>query len=338
MKTMQDLELELDEATSNGDLDAVDRIYAEMEALEAGNGPATAVNDVAEGDDGDPLAAAPDADGSSTGSDGDGKGDHRLIPLSEAKKARQEAAQYREEAEKLKQQVEEMRGNPQTDPAVAAELDRLKRLTAAYEDQIKKHDLQPAVLPEEFRLTPERLAEVEAYGDLGEVVAALARQNEFLTAQIRANATAGKQGNATDDTDADPRMAIINGDGDLKRWFQSDLAWSEVQKVDAYLETLPAFAGKPLSDRIPKLKEMVRNRLGEPAGDPAPTPSGKPNIRERLPSSLTDIGGADAGAEASFEDRFKDKSELEMLPELEKLLKSGKSIDDILEAGNTGIL
>lgn len=337
-KTMQDLELELDEATNTGDLDAVDRIYSEMETLEGGG--AIAAKDVAESDG---VGDDPElnADGSSASKQDDdtvdGKGDDRLVPLKEAKTARQEAAKYREEAETLKQQLEEMRSNPQVDPVVAAELDRLTRLTKVYEDQFTKHDLKPATLPEEFKLDAERLVELEGYGDLGEVVAMLARQSEFLSSQIRANAT--KQAEAPAKEDDDPRTAAINTDGDLKRWNQSELAWSEVQKVDAYLATLPEFSGKPLSARIPKLKEMVKTRLGEPAGDPPPSnKSGKPDITERLPTSLTDIGGAAPNAEASFEDRFKDKSEIDMLPEIEKLLKSGKSIDDILEAGHTGIL
>jgi len=328
MKTIDELNDELDMAIADGDIEMMDRIAAEMDALSNPELTPEPKTDVVESQDDTDASSSVDTEKPAQVDDEPaqkgGKGDDRLVPLSEAKKARQEAAQYREEAATLKAQLAEMQSNPQTDPSVLAELDRFKRLNAVYEDQIKKHDLQPAQLPEEFRLDAEKLAALESYGEIGEVVAMLSRQNEILLGQI--NST--KQ---VKQPEKDPVMSAIEADPDLSRWFQSDLAWEEVQKVDRYLLTRPDYAGKPLSERTSTLVDMVKQRLGEA---PKTTKTADQIIREsqRKPTSLTDIGGVDSAAEASFAERTADKSETEIYLEMEKMLKSGKSIDDLLSA------
>lgn len=351
MKTIDQLNEEMDEAIDRGDLEEMDRIAEEIQNLESGNTQTDdSPNDVpdpdstddagsADGEDGDgdgSSAKVDDDDGGDDSSGDNAKGDDRLVPLKELKAARQEAAQ-------LKQQLEDLQGSNDGDAkALNEELEKNRRLLEALQEQVKENGLEPAKLPEDmtFDLTGlmEKLKNVDEYGDIGAVVkemgstlADVARQNEFLKSRLLANQQSATKTDTK--TETNEPQAIVDSDADLSRWQQAELSWSEVQKVDQYLQTLPQFAGKPLSERIPKLKEMVKQRLGE-APAPAPEPEKTPAATtQKTPHSLSDIGGADVGTEATFAERTADKSEAEIYEEMEKMVASGKSIDDILAAG-----
>jgi hypothetical protein len=262
-KTFDELNDELDAAIESGDMEAMDSIEQQLAAFDS---PSSA-KDVAESDEDDGDADAPEEDdnGSSAVAEEaeepegvatkNGKG---IIPYSELEKSRQETAD-------LKAQLEQMQANPQTDPAIVAELERNQRLLALYQEQATKNDLAAPVLPEEFKLTAEMLADLDEYGQVGKVLGILAKQNEILMAGSKANgvsAAAAAQAAAPAAATEDPQ-AIVSADPDLSRWQRSELAWSEVQKADQYLKDRPEFAGKPLSARLEKINEMVRARLGE---------------------------------------------------------------------------
>lgn len=343
-KSNEDLDLELDDALEKGDLEAVEAL---MNAID-GDIPETDdedEDDVSDlGDTGERNSDDPDKPGddsaSSSASEEEGseetekpegiasKDGKRVIPYEELEKSRQEAVE-------LKRELDELRGNPQTDPAVVAELDRLKRLTQVYEEQFAKHDLRPAALPEEFKLDADQLKELEEFGSVGQMVAALARQNEFLTQQIR---TRQEAADPIESPKEAPAEAVIRADADLSRWVRSELAWGEVQKVDEYVLTLPEYAGKSLAERKDKVVELVKQRLGEaPKATPKPDPE-KPRKSaeeiiegsQRIPTSLSEIGGQASETESSFEERTAGKSDIDIAIELERELARGRKIDDLL--------
>jgi hypothetical protein len=195
-------------------------------------------------------------------------------------------------------------------------------------------DLAAPVLPEEFKLTAEMLADLDEYGQVGKVLGILAKQNEILMAGSKANgvsAAAAAQAAAPAAATEDPQ-AIVSADPDLSRWQRSELAWSEVQKADQYLKDRPEFAGKPLSARLEKINEMVRARLGEAPKAPAKAPAAAParQVKQQIPNSLSDIGGAAVNQDASFAERTADKSEQDIYAEMERQLAAGVSIDDML--------
>lgn len=344
MKTIDDLNAELDSAIESGDMEEMDRIALEIESLSKPDAESTTENDVtdpeADSDDNAEADAAADADatGDDDGSSADQekpnaededkpegvatKNGQGIIPYEALETARQEAAQLRE-------QLEALQNNPQTDPALLEQLDLLQRKNALYEEQLKNNELQPEKLPEEFKFDAEALKELHEYGDLGKVVAALASRMEMMGQRGNQQQPASQAAKPT--TDASDPQAIVDADADLSRWQRSGLAWEEVQKVDQYLQTLPEYSGKSLSDRVPKIRELVKQRLGEAPAKPEPEPKPKkPVTVEQQPNSLSDIGGAAPNQDASFAERTADKSEIEIAEEMERLIASGKSIDDLL--------
>lgn len=369
----QQLDQAFDDASMSGDHDALDAIMAAMDAQVSG-----AVEDPDLKDE--PDVADPSASASSSASDGGNNPDPESSTAEPAAKEpepepgpepdpKQEPAiatkkgdntipyevleQTRRENEQLKQQVAELTSRPPENPEVARELERLKRLNTLYQDQLKQHEIDPEALPEEFKLTAERLQELSEFGDVGKVVSQLAKQSEWLVGQLsRNNKIISKQEDqpaASAEVAELPVADVIKTDPDLSRWVRSELAWKTAQEVDEYVATLPEFEGKNFSDRKAKVVELTRQRLGEAAPAPSTNKQTKEDLDAKaaaavaastsVPSSLSEVHGQN-NAEKSYLEQTSEMDEADIAEFMDRQMRAGKSleqIEDMLLSGNHGL-
>lgn len=207
--------------------------------------------------------------------------------------------------------------------ATRSQLEELNRRNALLEQQLTEANITPKQLPEQVRFTPEQLAELESYGEIGQAVAVLAQQNAVLMEQIL-----GRQ-------DVPPVAEPSNpfaANADTLRWAQHDSQWAIVESVNAALNADPAWAGKSLEQRVPEIVRRTRFALGE-ASDHAIDQAADAALQRAArvaPNSLTDVGGEVPGASKTTAEQLEtaDMQDVERL--LSAQMAKGLSMDQAL--------
>jgi len=344
-QTIDQLHDALNDAIEEGDLGKMDEVARLISEQEQGSGgdttETTEETNVADGEEPDDAASRSEGEDGGKPKEEDEKkpegvmskkGDH-ILPYSTVEEAREAEREAKQKAADLEEQIKTMRENPEIPAEVQEQLTRMTRLVDNYEAQFKSSGMEPKPLPEEFKLDAEKLKELEEYGTVGEMAAALARQNEYLLDQIKdIRASTTKQPSKPVDKDNDP-SAVVASNPDLTRWAKSDYAWNKMSEIDAYVQTLPEFVGKSLSERANEVVRRTKIELGE-AAPPTKTPgkSAEEIINETssTPTSLSEIGGSGARQEATFSEQTEGKSDLEIAQIMQERMSRGEKIDDLL--------
>lgn len=233
------------------------------------------------------------------------KDNKNIIPFSVLEQERREAAN-------LKSQLEEF-----------------QRKNALLEEQLTANNIQPKVLPEHIRFTPEQLAEYESYGEIGEAVAILAQQNAALQEQM-ARMAQSPGAVSQPQTSSNP----MENNPDTLRWAGNDAHWSVVEAVNSVLDSDPDWMGKSTSERIPEIVRRTKLTLGEEAGaDVTATAQAAIAAAQRVaPNSLTDVGGEVPGQTKTVVQMLEDGDAADVAAYLEKATAGGKSMDEVLSA------
>ena len=204
-------------------------------------------------------------------------GEHRL-PYEVLERTRQEKQQLAQEREQLAQEKAELE-------ARASEYERTSNL---YKQQLEEANLDPKLLPEQMLQDPELLERIKTdYPELGDAFGAMVNQfNQLKQSQTQA------QPSQTQDNQPDAAFQQAFDSSDhLKTWMTSDAEkWSKAQQIDEQLADDPAFANKPVSERLAEVERRTmlafeNKQTQQPkASDKL---SGTP-----LPNSPTDIANA----------------------------------------------
>ena len=227
----------------------------------------------------------------------DGK---HTIPYSELESARRQAAAARQQ------------------------LDQLAREKQLLEQQLADANIQPKQLPEQVRFSPEQLAELESYGEIGQAVAVLAQQNAVLMEQLNDRGITPAQ--------AEEPHNPFAANPDTNRWAQDDTSWGIVVNVNAALAADPNWASKSPEQRIPEIVRRTKLALGEAtdlsldrAADAA-----LQRAARTAPNSLTDVGGEVSGASKTTAERLADADMQDVEAFLQSQLDRGVPMDQAI--------
>lgn len=227
------------------------------------------------------TAQAPAADGG-TAADSDEApilgGGGKTIPYAVLKETRQRAATAAQEAESARAEVAELKAQLETLRAGAggAAAEAAQQVAQGADAEALYDDL-PAPLADKLRKLDATQAELNA------AVNRLAQREQ-------------QQVQAEQQTVAEQTQAVIDAIPTLAEWqAKGGPEWQAAVAADNRLMQNPAWANKPLADRIAKAAEIAALELGLPA--PPPPNVTKPNQTARTAAaarpvaSLTDISG-----------------------------------------------
>jgi hypothetical protein len=336
-------EMTFDEAIESGSMDQIEAALAAEETALAPTETDKPV--VAEGETPEAIASssASEEEGTEQGEKADPEGvlskkGDRVLPYSELTDSREAARLATEKATALEAELETLRNNPSLDPALATELDRQTRLADALSQQVLAAGLKPQPLPEEFTIDPEKLKELAEYGEVGEVVAMLAKQNQYLMGRNKSPvAPAAKESVAPNSEHSD----VIASSPDLTRWADSKYAIGIVDEMDEYVKTLPEFQGKSLAERKDKVVELTKVRLGEAAAPTKTNPADVAAQAEALiaasgkpPTSLSEVGGANSAdsSEKTLGEQMQGMDAVDLAEFMDKQMRAGVSEAELLSA------
>ncbi|MEX2964509.1 hypothetical protein [Microbulbifer sp. TYP-18] len=289
------------------------------------------------GKQGDNDGTSPDADQPGeqpTDSEGDGgsgdgeryvesrNGQHK-IPYAVLQNARERASALHNRTEELQQNLS----------GTQAELAQLKSVNDQLKQQLQANNLTPADVLQKIDIDDEMLETLSEYGNLGEVVRALALQNQQLQeaiSQDREKAAPPVPDQGPDAVQQQVESAIANNPS-LSDWRQNDPdKWEMAIIVDEKLKQDPAFKEASFEERFKEVVKRTQAAFGvpdkpqdEPGQDAqALADKAKAKVEEatknQFPQSLTDIGHSST-AEKSRLDQFSEMSEAELAVAMENM-------------------
>lgn len=209
--------------------------------------------------------------------------------------------------------------------AMRQQLDDLNRRNALLEQQLTAADIKPKELPENVRFSPEQLAELESYGDIGAAVATLAQQNAVLMEQLK--------GNPEVQPAAEPHNPFAQH-ADTLRWAADDTQWGVVETINAALNADPNWVGKSLDQRVPEIVRRTKLALGETtdASIDRAADAALQRAARVAPNSLTDIGGEVPGSTKTPAEMLENASMQDVQAYLEAQMAKGLTADQALAA------
>lgn len=216
--------------------------------------------------------------------------------------------------------------------AARSQAEELARKNALLEAQLADADIKPKDLPENVRFTPEQLKDFESYGEIGEAVAVLAQQNDFLQQRLEQANLAPNPAGVDDAGAVQPDTNPLAANPDTMRWAESDTHWNVVESVNNSLEIDPAWREKTLAERVPEIVRRTKLALGEAADktiDDAAAQALEGSERT-APNSLTDVGGEVPGREKSITQQLEDGDISDVEGYLAKEVAKGRNMDDVL--------
>lgn len=180
-----------------------------------------------------------------------------------------------------------------------AELEEARRLNEQLKKQLEENDLTPADVLKATDLDDATLESLSEYGDLGEVVRALALQNKQLLAARESN-----QGDyaATPTKSVDPIQVQVNtaiaNNPDLSDWQKNDRdKWDMAVIIDNQLRNDPGYQNATFEERFAEAARRTKRAFGEPVDEPqgqSLADKAAERVREAAksqhPQSLTDVG------------------------------------------------
>lgn len=206
-----------------------------------------------------------------------------------------------------------------------ADLQREKRLL---EQQLTDANITPKQIPEKVRFTPEQIAELETFGEIGQAVAVLAQQNAVLMEQLSSRGTEPQR-------TAEEPINPLATNPDTVRWAQNDAQWAVVESVNMALDADPAWSGVSLEQRVPELVRRTKLVLDEAARASVvdinqAADAALQRASRAAPTSLTDVGGETPGSSKTPAERLADGDERDVEAYLAQKLAQGVSMDDAI--------
>lgn len=221
----------------------------------------------------------------------------------------------------------ELEGARRRASEVERQLADLKRENDLLAQQLTDANIAPKQLPEKIRFTPEQLAELESYGEIGQAVAVLAQQNAALMEQL-----GSRSADPQPPAEEPPNPFAKNAD--TLRWAQDDTQWAIVESVNAALNADPNWTGKSLDQRVPEIVRRTKLALGE-ATDQSLDRAADAALQRAAraaPNSLTDVGGEVPGSLKTTAERLADAEMGDVEAILSQQLAKGISMDDAIAA------
>lgn len=204
----------------------------------------------------------------------------------------------RERANKASSRATELEQNLN---GTKAELEEARRLNDQLKKQLEENNLKPADVLNKADLDDETLETLSEYGDIGEIVRALALQNK----QLMQGMTTGQQGAARQESqeDVDPIQQSVNAaiaaNPDLSAWQTSDPdKWDMAVILDQKLRNDPNYQNATFEERFAEVARRTKAAFGLPV-ETAPqreTLADKASkavteaAKNQFPQSLTDVG------------------------------------------------
>lgn len=234
--------------------------------------------------------------------------------------------------------------------AETAQLKKLEEVNQQLREQLENNNIKPGDMPDEIDMSPERIAQLkEDYGELGDVIEAMLKQNHQLRDQITAK---GDTPAAPATPDADPEAAAaaavdaaIGRNADLAAWSERDAdgnvadpdRWTYAVNQDIQLREDPAFKGKSYDERFAEVARRTRAAFGDPESgqqkesDQSLAEKAAARIKEaeskQHPQTLSDVGRPSV-TEKSLTEQFEDMDEGEMLARMENM--TPEQIDNLI--------
>lgn len=268
----------------------------------------------------DAQAAARDEEGKFV-STKDGKG---KIPYDVLVAAREQAKLYREQ-----------------DLAKQAQLDESARMIETLKKQLTTANLQPADLPENTKIDPEKLKALrDDFPELADIVQTMSDQLEFMKGKV----APAKQQEAPVDNGAAAVRQALNDNATLTDWSKNDAdRWETAVTIDQKLMNDSAWKDKTVAERFAEVERRTKLIFGDEVvaakdnkADPAELQKqAEQKIKEAreqsaVPESPSDVGKANTSnpgnitewaASASTADIYERMGGMSEA-EIEKLLRS----------------
>ena len=268
----------------------------------------------------DAPAAARDEEGKFV-STKDGKG---KIPYDVLVAAREQAKLYREQ-----------------DLAKQAQLDESARMIETLKKQLTTANLQPADLPENTKIDPEKLKALrDDFPELADIVQTMSDQLEFMKGKV----APAKQHEAPVDNGAAAVRQALNDNATLTDWSKNDAdRWETAVTIDQKLMNDSAWKDKTVAERFAEVERRTKLIFGDEVvaakdnkADPAELQKqAEQKIKEAreqsaVPESPSDVGKANTSnpgnitewaASASTADIYERMGGMSEA-EIEKLLRS----------------
>lgn len=190
-------------------------------------------------------------------------GEH-IIPFEVLERERAEKAALREKYEQSERERQQLQNEAAAAQARQAKIDLLEK-------QLKEQGLEPKKLPDEVQLTDELLAQLDEYGDIGEVTRALALQTKHQQAQLEMlQRQLAPAGTSTPASQTAPAPSEGHDAGDVTTQIWADIAkvpgLTELMKdpdsqqilvaIDAELDASPQWQGRPAVERFAHVKQL----------------------------------------------------------------------------------
>ncbi|BBM03791.1 hypothetical protein [Microbulbifer sp. GL-2] len=209
-----------------------------------------------------------------------------------------------------------------------AELDQLQTLNDQLKQQLQDNNLTPGEVLKQADIDDATLEALGEYGDIGEVVRALALQNKQLQDAISKGQE--EPGSQTKESESEPDVlqqqvetAIANNPS-LSDWRENDPdKWDMATIVDNQLRQDPTFKNASFEDRFNEVVKRTQAAFGIPdipalgseAEDKELADKAKEKVEEaskqQHPQSLSDLGQAPT-AQKSRADTFAEMSESQL--------------------------
>lgn len=324
---------ELDKILDSGSLEDIDKI---LTALEEGGDESEALAAVESGDTGEEETPAADETPSQNAkptaeTDGDEPPATPKEPAAPEEDDEPPVVLAKDGKNQIPYSVLEQ--ERQQAAALKSQLEELNRKNAILEQQLTDADIKPKELPEKVRFTPEQLAELEAFGEVGETLVVLAQQNALMLDRLAAEGIQPDPGAVAQE----PSNPLAENP-DTMRWAENDAHWSVVETVNSALNADPKWAGQSLEQRIPEIVRRTKAALGEPdlpasGGDVAAAAAKAVTQSQRAaPNSLTDVGGEVPGATKSIIEQLEEGDASDIEAYLAEQTAKGKSMDEVLSS------
>lgn len=244
--------------------------------------------------------------------------------------------QAREAEKDAKAQLKEAQTELEKNRSQLSEGQNYQRLSETLKAQLERHNLKPDELPENVKLTPEQIKELQELGAVGETVLNMVRKTEYLQDQLNKAKSATQEAETASESsseEGDPAVnAAVEANPELKGWAGTD-RWETALSVEQVVRKDPAFAEKPLAEAYAEVVRRVKAIYGDTTEQPKDPPKDdKPAVdleaaaaaklaeakEKQIPQSLTDVGTKPT-VEKSMAERLSEKSDAELTEEMEKM-------------------
>jgi hypothetical protein len=216
------------------------------------------------------------------------KDDKNIIPYDVLEREREEKRRLQEELEQFKSRESEWQTK-----------DRLFELR---NKQLEELGVNPADLPENFKVTDEELDILaEDYPEIGKVI-------RHLVAKV--NTFEASSESQSKKVSSNPVADAIAENSDLSAWSKENgELWSKAQDVDDQLRSDPKWQHKPIAERFAEVARVVKETANAQKASSKAKQS-KEEI-ESLPSSPSEVGHT-VSSTASPQERLANGSEAEI--------------------------